>query len=138
MAEPSSAARACFMEAISTHRCTLSAVACGGYFVGGFELLIVSVMQRKWWQMLILLNYGLSLIVLVIVALGLSINEMTNFMINFVINPINFIVTDIAASPIAFRQPVIMNDSQSVTTVLTSLAQPVVKPHDTIAHHPLL
>ncbi|KAJ0090493.1 hypothetical protein Patl1_14886 [Pistacia atlantica] len=84
MAEPSSAARACAMEAISTHRCTLSAVACGGYFVGGFEL-------------------------------PNSVRNAEDIVadVDYVeLQPeINFIVADIAASPIAFRQPVIMNDS---------------------------
>ncbi|KAJ0030078.1 hypothetical protein Pint_14762 [Pistacia integerrima] len=86
MAEPSSAARACAMEAISTHRCTLSAVACGGYFVGGFEL-------------------------------PNSVRNAEDIVadVDYVeLQPeINFIVADIAALPIAFRQPVIMNDSHS-------------------------
>ncbi|KAJ0090494.1 hypothetical protein Patl1_14881 [Pistacia atlantica] len=86
MAEPSSAARACAMEAISTYRCTLNAVACGGYvgnFVGGFEL-------------------------------PNSVRNAEEMVADVELQPkINFIVTDIAASPIAFRQPVIMNDSQS-------------------------
>ncbi|KAJ0090322.1 hypothetical protein Patl1_14876 [Pistacia atlantica] len=95
MAEPSSAVRACAMEAITTHRCTPSAVACGGYFVGGFEL-PNSVRNAE--EMVADIDY-----------VELQSEDCQLLCHSDGLDKLH--CTDIAASPIAFRQPVIMNDS---------------------------
>ncbi|KAJ0090496.1 hypothetical protein Patl1_14882 [Pistacia atlantica] len=106
MAQPSSAARACAMEAISTHQC--------------------SSLWRLWFELLNSVRNAEEMVADVdYVELQPEANLCCSYVLSsMVILPIvncfvilmdliNFIVTDIAASPIVFRQPVIMTDSQS-------------------------